>query len=180
MVKPAPYHRQAYSNERGRVAMKFPARVLLVIGAALSAAAATAAPQALPETLATYSGSVLYVDFWASWCVPCAQSFPWLNSMQTRYGKRLKIVAVNVDENHADAEKFLSRHPADFPIVFDPSGKLAEHYRISGMPSAVILAPDGRILHRHAGFREEDAEIYESAIAEAVGTGSGLQAHGAP
>jgi thiol-disulfide isomerase/thioredoxin len=147
---------------------------LLSAGLALTGATAQAASQTnLPPALTPYSGKVLYVDFWASWCVPCAQSFPWLNSVKARYGNRLQVVAVNVDENYADAEGFLTKHPADFKIVYDPSGGIAERYHVAGMPSAVIIGRDGRVLHQHVGFRDTDTGAYESAIENALGTGGG-------
>ena len=47
---------------------------------------------------ASLKGKLAYVDFWASWCVPCKQSFPWMNEMQAKYGDRgLHVLAINVD-----------------------------------------------------------------------------------
>ena len=47
-------------------------------------------------------------------------------------------------------------------------GRLPEHYAIEGMPSSVLIAPDGRVLHRHSGFRTADTETYEAAIRAAL------------
>lgn len=121
-----------------------------------------------PDVLKPYAGRVVYVDFWASWCAPCAQSFPWLNDMQAKYGSKLVVLGVNVDTSEADAQRFLSRHPARFEILRDPQGKLAEHYKIQGMPSAVILDEQGRVLHQHSGFRSNEAGEYEAFIRKAL------------
>jgi thiol-disulfide isomerase/thioredoxin len=108
---------------------------------------------------------VIYVDFWASWCVPCRQSFPWLTQMQARYGAEgLKIVGINVDRRREDAQRFLADHPAGFDLVMDPAGKLAERYKLQGMPSAVLLAPDGTELERHIGFRADHLDEYEATL----------------
>src|SRR4051794_15372512 len=57
-------------------------------------------------------GKVVYVDFWASWCGPCRQSFPWMAQMQRKYGASgFDVVAVNVDKRQADAERFLQAVP---------------------------------------------------------------------
>ncbi|WP_295686549.1 TlpA disulfide reductase family protein [uncultured Nevskia sp.] len=123
----------------------------------------------LPAPLAAYTGQVVYLDFWASWCGPCAQSFPWLNEMQAKYGDRLKIVAVNVDSDPAAARQFLDRHAAKFEIRYDPQGQLAELYRIKGMPDSLILDRTGAVLHQHEGFRSERVADYETAIQQALG-----------
>jgi thiol-disulfide isomerase/thioredoxin len=133
---------------------------------ALAAPAAESPP--LPPALAAYQGKLVYLDFWASWCGPCAESFPWLNRMHEKYGADLVVVGVNVDESAKAADGFLKKHPARFDIVRDPEGKLPEHYRIEGMPSSVLIAPDGRVLHQHSGFRSEDTHEYEAAIRAAL------------
>jgi len=87
--------------------------------------------------LADLKGKVVYVDFWASWCSPCKQSFPWMNDMQAKYGARgLQIVGVTVDRKREDAEKFLASTPARFMVAFDTNGKVAETYKPKGMPTS--------------------------------------------
>lgn len=142
-------------------------RALLVAGLSLPAFAS--AGTSLPAPLSAYAGQVVYLDFWASWCGPCAQSFPWLNEMQAKYGDRLKIVAVNVDSDPAAARQFLDRHAAKFEIRYDPQGQLAELYRIKGMPDSLILDRTGAVLHQHEGFRSERVADYETAIQQALG-----------
>lgn len=120
--------------------------------------------------LAKLQGKVVYVDFWASWCGPCRQSFPWMNEMQAKYGaKGLQIVGVNVDANSADARQFLTTTPARFFIGFDPQGATPRSYGIKGMPSSVLIGPDGRVLLEHSGFREVDRAELEIKIQNALG-----------
>lgn len=139
-----------------------------LIAAAFLALFAAAAPAAdLPAPLAPWAGKVVYVDFWASWCGPCAESFPWLNQLQAKY-PGLAVVGVNLDAEPAAADAFLKKHPAAFAIVRDPQGALPERYRVDGMPSSVILGPDGRVLHQHSGFRKSQIPQYEAAIRAAL------------
>lgn len=144
-------------------------RVIVAALLALVAQTALAVDAPTPPALARYAGQVVYVDFWASWCGPCAQSFPWLNQMHARYGNALTVVGVNVDTDAGAADLFLQRHPAHFDIVRDPTGALPERYNIEGMPSSVILDRDGRVLYQHSGFRSQDTAAYEAAIQKALG-----------
>jgi thiol-disulfide isomerase/thioredoxin len=120
--------------------------------------------------LAKYQGKVVYVDFWASWCGPCRQSFPWMNEMQAKYGaKGLQVVGVNLDAKSDDARRFLAETPARFTIAFDPAGATPRAYGIKGMPSSVLIGPDGKVLYEHAGFKEADRAALEQVIKKALG-----------
>ena len=108
-----------------------------------------------PLDLATLKGKVVIVDFWASWCVPCRQSFPWLNEMQAKYRDRgLVVIGINVDRERAEADRFLQQTPADFQIVYDPDGALATRYQVPGMPSSYVIGRDGQQAGVHIGFRK--------------------------
>lgn len=114
-------------------------------------------------------GNVVYLDFWASWCVPCRKSFPWLNEMQARYGKAgLKIIAINLDEDKKLAEQFLHKIPAKFTIGYDPEGKSASTYGLKGMPSSYLIDRKGNLLSSHVGFRRDDKAELENRIRQAL------------
>ena len=117
--------------------------------------------------LSDLQGKVVYLDFWASWCVPCKKSFPWFNEMQERYKKQgLVIVAVNMDQERADVEKFLAKYPADFVIAYDPHGEVATRYNVVGMPSSYLISRTGDLSLTHLGFREKDKDSLQTAIEE--------------
>lgn len=123
------------------------------------------------ETFRTsdYSGKVVVLDFWASWCVPCRRSFPWMNEMQKKYGENgLVIVAVNLDNEASDAAKFLQTYPASFTIAYDPERKLVRDYGVEAMPSSFLIDRDGTIIERHAGFVSAKTDDYEAAIVSAL------------
>jgi thiol-disulfide isomerase/thioredoxin len=157
-------------------------RMALVLAAALEASSATALDKGaaapafdLPGKdgavqLAKYQGKLVYVDFWASWCGPCRQSFPWMNEMQAKYGaKGLQVVGVNLDAKTDDARRFLAETPARFTVAFDPAGATPRAYGIKGMPSSVLIGPDGKVLYEHAGFKEADRAELEQVIKRALG-----------
>lgn len=117
----------------------------------------------LEQMLAKYKGNVIYLDFWASWCTPCRQSFPWMNEMQNKYNK-LKIVSVNVDYERSLATKFLAETPANFSIIYDPKGILARKYKVQGMPSGYIFDKKGQLVGNHIGFTEAKKTKFEEEI----------------
>jgi peroxiredoxin len=116
-----------------------------------------------------YRGKVVYLDFWASWCGPCRQTFPWMNKMQQQFGEQgFAVVAVNVDKKQADADAFLQKIPASFTVLYDPKGKIPTQYEIMGMPSSVLIGRDGKVIAQHTSFRESEAAGLEAQIRDAV------------
>lgn len=128
-----------------------------------------AAATASELDVAQYRGKVVYLDFWASWCVPCRKSFPWLNELAKKYPDDLVVVGINVDHERSAANRFLEKYPARFPLVFDPEGVLAKKYQLQGMPSSVWLDREGNIAERHIGFREESKASYETKLRKLMG-----------
>jgi thiol-disulfide isomerase/thioredoxin len=139
---------------------------VLVIGLlVLSAGVHAAATHAEALDLDAYRGKVVVLDFWASWCVPCKRSFPWLNEMHARYGKEgLVIIGVNVDKDANEAKAFLEEYPAQFKIHYDPNGKLAEEYGVRGMPSSFVIGREGQLAAQHLGFKVKKQDEYEATL----------------
>jgi cytochrome c biogenesis protein CcmG/thiol:disulfide interchange protein DsbE len=112
-------------------------------------------------------GRVVYLDFWASWCGPCRQSFPWMETIKSTYeAQGLEIVAVNLDSDRADADRFLKQFHPNFELHFDPTGALAEQYKLQGMPASVLIDRHGVTRFKHVGFRPVDGAIYEAQLRE--------------
>jgi thiol-disulfide isomerase/thioredoxin len=127
--------------------------------------------KALPDSL-SLKGKVVYVDFWASWCAPCRQSFPWLQGLYERYHiKGLEIVAVNVDKDHNAALKFLQDHPVGFTVVYDSTGALAEQFKLEAMPSSFVYDRDGHLVAHHLGFVKENSDSLGEEIQKLVDKG---------
>lgn len=122
--------------------------------------------------LADYKGQVVYLDFWASWCGPCRESFPFMNELNHELGgKGLRIVAVSVDKSAADARRFLARYPAEFTTVLDVSGACPAAYRIPGMPSSYLIGRDGKVRTMLMGFRDSDKADIRRQLVEVLGEG---------
>lgn len=151
-------------KHRGR---SFRATAALLLASVLASSSAQAAePRELSSLdLESYRGKVVYLDFWASWCQPCAQSFPFLDDLFRQHQSRgLVVVGVNVDTERALADRFLARHPVSFSMVFDPTGALAEQWQLETMPMAFLIGKDGTVHLRHAGFKSEDRQKLEAEV----------------
>ena len=121
-------------------------------------------------SLKQLQGYVVYVDFWASWCGPCRQSFPFMNQMQQKYHEvGLRIVAINLDQDFKDAQSFLKKNPAQFLLAMDPEGRTPAQYEVKGMPSSYLIGRDGQLISIHVGFKLEDRSDIESQIRVALG-----------
>ena len=115
-----------------------------------------------------YAGKVMLIDFWASWCGPCRQSFPWMNEMLAKYeDSGLVVIAINLDNEASNAYAFLKDISANFLLGFDPEGKSAEIMNVEAMPMSYLIDREGNIRHRMIGFNTEkkaEHEVYIQAL----------------
>jgi cytochrome c biogenesis protein CcmG/thiol:disulfide interchange protein DsbE len=115
--------------------------------------------------LSQHRGSVVVVDFWASWCEPCADAMPALERIYQRYqGRGLVVIGVSEDRQQSNARTFLGRAGVSFPTIFDGDHAVANRYRPSTMPSTFIIDRQGIVRHVHTGFRAGDAATLERQI----------------
>ncbi|MEZ5358880.1 MAG: TlpA disulfide reductase family protein [Candidatus Zixiibacteriota bacterium] len=149
--------------------------ILALLLFSLSSSGLSAAPppdsidavQALLPDSVSLAGKVVYVDFWASWCVPCRHSFPWMQKIYEKYhDKGLEIIAVNVDKEFKAAGKFLQDTKPTFQIVYDSTGTLAEQYSLEVMPTSFIYDRTGKLVSSERGFRDYKADSLDTAILE--------------
>ncbi|MBI5137064.1 MAG: TlpA family protein disulfide reductase [Nitrospirae bacterium] len=154
-----------------------PMRALLLMGLLLAAATARAEPPAafgmvaVPEPapaftledlaghqtgLADFTGRVVVVNFWATWCVPCREEMPHLESLWRTYRDR-GLVVVGVSEDRGGAKrvrKDVARMGLTFPVLLDPKGEVGRAYRVTGLPATALIGRDGRLAARVIGYRD--------------------------
>jgi len=101
-------------------------------------------PGGPPVNFSAYRGKVLYVDFWASWCVPCRTSMPALETLYKKYSARgFVVVGVNKDDRVTDARRFLEKYPASFPLASDTDEKVVRGFAVAAMPSGYLIDKQG-------------------------------------
>lgn len=114
-------------------------------------------------------GEVVYVDFWATWCPPCRQSFPWMEEMHQRYSDLgFKIVAISLDNKRDVVDQFLKTMTTSFTIAHDPGGESANAFQVKGMPSSYLIDRKGNIHLTHMGFNDRDKAKLESEIKDLI------------
>ena len=123
----------------------------------------------LPDSL---KGKVVIVDFWASWCGPCKESFPVMEELQAKYGKKgLVVLAVNLDDNQATMDDFLKKNPVTFTVVRDAKKKLVSTANIKSMPTSFVLNAEGKVASVHRGFHgQETRKQYVQEIEALLGS----------
>ncbi|HEX5145704.1 MAG TPA: TlpA disulfide reductase family protein [Conexibacter sp.] len=98
-------------------------------------------------TLASYRrDGYVVVNFFASWCQPCADEAPLLDRLQRRLAGRGTIVGVAWNDATGDARRFVREHRLAYPILRDVDGSFARAYGVTGMPETFVLDPRGRIV----------------------------------
>jgi thiol-disulfide isomerase/thioredoxin len=148
-----------------------------LLGVLLAAAAPLKEGDAFPDltkfglegTVPDIHGKVVLVDFFASWCHPCQESFPVMQELYQKYsGKGFMIVAINLDKNKADMDDFLKSHPVSFVVLRDAGDKLVSKVKIPTMPSSFLLDRDGKIRAFHRGFKGKETQKEYTEEIEAV------------
>jgi peroxiredoxin len=129
------------------------------IGKPAPAFALSAMNGGTPVSLEQLKGKVVFVDFWASWCGPCRQSLPQYEKLRTDLAhEEFAIVAINLDEEAAEATAFLKQHPVNYTILRDPAGDVPKAFGVAGMPTSYLIDRDGIVRAVHTGFDPADID----------------------
>jgi peroxiredoxin len=116
-------------------------------------------------SLADASGKVAIVDFWATWCKPCKESFPFYQRLADQHAGELVMIGISTDDEPDGIASFASETGAKFAIGWDDGGGLAKQYSPPTMPTSYIVDRNGIVRYVHAGFRSGSSEEIESMVA---------------
>jgi peroxiredoxin len=96
--------------------------------------------------LASLRGTIIILNFWATWCQPCEIEMPILQGLQDRYlTTQLRVVAINTGEDRTTIEAWAARLQLSLPIVRDPDLKIASAYHVRGQPQTFVIDREGVI-----------------------------------
>ena len=107
--------------------------------------------------LSDYLGTMVYVDFWASYCKPCRESFPMLSKLRDQFDREIfEILAISNDFNPKESLRFINRYEATFPVLSDPTALVAKKYGVKTLPKGFLIDEKGTVLLVHEGFQRQD------------------------
>ena len=117
--------------------------------------------------LSNYRGSVVLVNFWATWCVPCREEMPSIERLRASLeGRRFAVLAVNLAEPESRIRKFLESVPVRFPVLLDRDAQASKAWQARVLPATYIVGPDGAIRYRHVGELDwSKPEVRETILA---------------
>ena len=111
-----------------------------------------------PYALEDQAGSVVLVNFWASWCRPCVDEIPSLHRLAAKFeGSAFAVVTVNVGEDRARIARFLKQVPVELPLLMDYDARIAKDWMIYVYPSSYLVDHQGKIRYAYLGALEWDS-----------------------
>jgi thiol-disulfide isomerase/thioredoxin len=109
--------------------------------------------------LSDYKGKIVLMDFWATWCAPCVQSQPKLQSIQEKF-KNVVVLGMDYnDQENVDLNKYKLRKKLNYEMIVNAE-KIGAVYKIVGLPTVYVIDPTGKIIHADLGYSEkEEAQL---------------------
>ena len=96
--------------------------------------------------LSDYKGQGVFLNFWGTWCKPCAKEMPAMDRQYEIYKEQgVQVLAVNIAQSDFEVQRFASQYGLNFPIVIDKTKSVMEAYNIKPLPTTLLINPDGKI-----------------------------------
>ena len=124
-------------------------------------------------TLGALKGSVIFLNFWATWCPPCREEMPSMEILYRRFrDKGLELIAVDIMEGDKAVSAFLSDNNLSFPAALDSNGRVSNRYGIQAIPATFIIDRDGKIILYTVGGRNWNTPAIIAAFEELLKSGN--------
>jgi len=118
-----------------------------------------------PVTLSGLRGTPLVVNVWASWCPPCAEEMPYLNTVAEAAAGRVRFLGIDLLDQRARGLAWAKDFAMTFPSVEDPDGVIRARLRVPAPPVTLFVRPDGQLAKIHYGPFRSDREVREAIAA---------------
>lgn len=111
-------------------------------------------------TLNSYKGKVLFLHFWATWCPPCKVELPHMESLAKKLASqgdkaKMEFLAVCISDSQKALTSFMQKNGYTFPSALDEPGLVAMKYGIQGVPTTILISPEGKILKIQVGMMNQ-------------------------
>ena len=114
-------------------------------------------------------GSIILLNFWASWCGPCRKEMPVLQKLQDKYQDLgVSVWGVNVEQENQAGKDFLADLDLSFSIFYDQTNTLSATYQVEAMPTTVIIDRDGVVRYVFRGYKDGYEKKYAKAIKKLI------------
>lgn len=128
------------------------------------------APSGKPVDLADMRGKYVLIDFWASWCSPCRQSFPHMREVYKKYkGENFEIYSISIDEDKQAWLKGVKEENNPWPQSLDTKNISQKGFAVTAVPSTFLLDPNGKIMLKEVGFDSSGGGIIEQELKKLFG-----------
>lgn len=107
-------------------------------------------------TLSDYRGEWVLVNFWASWCKPCAEESPAIEDYSREYGDELVVVGINSEDSTGDATEFVEENGLTWEFFKDTNDDRADDYGVLGLPESFLVDPEGNLALLYRGPIDRD------------------------
>jgi peroxiredoxin len=104
-------------------------------------------------SLVALRGKIVFLNVWATWCAPCREEMPSIESLYNQFksNKDFVVLAVSQDTDGHAVQPFVTQNHLEFTVLLDPKNEVGERYDVSGIPETFIIGRDGRIVAHHVG-----------------------------
>ncbi|MFC2061935.1 TlpA family protein disulfide reductase [Elusimicrobiota bacterium] len=114
--------------------------------------------------LSNFSGTPVFLDFWATWCPPCRQAMPYVEKLHEEMGDSIQVIGINLDRSQSKAVQFLESKSPGYMQLTASGSDVSSKYRVSGIPAFFIIDTNGKIAKSYVGFSPHQYDEWVSIL----------------
>ena len=104
-------------------------------------------PTGSPLAIYDINGKLFLLNFWATWCAPCIEEMPALQSLHTKFKDRgFQVIGIAVDDTEENVRETIQKFGITYPIIIDNKAQSKRQYQVKGFPESFILDGEHRVM----------------------------------